>query len=350
MKINAKCQMPKTKQISNSKQSPPPISSPLEGEGKGGGAVFLDCLGFRASVLGFGRINALLILLLTFFGTVNAGAGDAGAAFLKIPVDSRVVALGDASVAYVDNASALYYNPAGLARIPKADFTFMHNMWLLGMHHEYGAVGFRIKQVGSFGLSFNYWGSGTIPRITIRGDTIGEFSASDWTVNLGYGKDIGDFYIGTGFKYISEKNDSFGASCFGFDLGAMYNTPLKGLQMGFSLANLGTQLKVDSLAYSLPMLVRLGWRYSLPGPGLAITQDFIFSNADNLGVGVGAEYWIAKVLALRFGYRTGANYEGLSGLRAGLGILIKGFGIDYAYAPYGKLGMSNRFTVSFKIQ
>lgn len=292
----------------------------------------------------------LISIFMIVFNSANAGPGGASAAFLKLPVDSRVVALGEAGTAYIDNAAALYYNPAGLGKIQKADFRFMHNMWLLGMNHEYFATGFNIKRVGSFGLSINYWGSGAIPSITIRGDTIGEFTAYDWTVNIGYGKELGDFCFGTGLKYVSEKNDSFGGSCFGFDMGAMYNTPIKGLQAGLSCANLGTQIELDSTAYPMPLLFRLGWRYALPGPALAITQDFILSNADNLGIGLGAEYWTAQVLALRLGYRTGPGYEGFSGLRAGLGIFIKGFGIDYAYAPYGKLGMSNRFTIAFAIQ
>jgi hypothetical protein len=54
------------------------------------------------------------------------------------------------------------------------------------------------------------------------------------------------------------------------------------------------------------------------------------------------------MLALRVGYRTGSDVDGLSGLRAGLGLSWQGIGVDYAYAPYGKLGASHRISISYR--
>jgi len=53
------------------------------------------------------------------------------------------------------------------------------------------------------------------------------------------------------------------------------------------------------------------------------------------------------VLALRVGYRTGSDVDGFSGLRAGLGLSLHGIGVDYAFAPYGKLGASHRISISY---
>jgi hypothetical protein len=60
-----------------------------------------------------------------------------GAAFLKIPVGPRVCGMGEAAVAYIDDASALFYNPAGLANVPTFSALFAHNQGLLGMNREY---------------------------------------------------------------------------------------------------------------------------------------------------------------------------------------------------------------------
>ncbi len=289
--------------------------------------------------------SAFLLTLLLFFNAAHAAPGDAGAAFLKIPVDARIVGAGEAGVASAAGAAALYYNPAGLSHIEKYNILFMHNSWIAGMYHEYFAAGFQIKKFGALGLSFNYVGSGKLPRITIRGDTIGEFSASDWALGAGYGRDFGALRIGLGFKYMSEKNDSFGSGAFAADLGATYDAPVKGLRAGLSLCNLGTKITLDQESFSLPWLLRFGLRYEMKSA--ALNQEFLFSNAAAIGIGLGAEYRIAKVLALRLGYRTGPTYEGFSGLRAGLGIAIRKFAIDYAFAPYGLIGSAHRFTLSF---
>ncbi|OGC41871.1 hypothetical protein A2Y85_01835 [candidate division WOR-3 bacterium RBG_13_43_14] len=305
-------------------------------------------LGFRYSRFGFVMRVAMIIFLAAALGFLYAGAGDAGAAFLKIPVDARIVGMGEASVSFVDNASAMFYNPAGLGKIKSLDITFMHNAWLLGMNHEYLSSAFAVQKIGTFGIAFNYWGSGAIPIITIRGDSTGEtFSASDWTISLGYGRVFGDLSVGGSFKYLKESNEEFGASSMSIDLGAGYDLPIKGLKAGMSVTNLGSGFSLDQEQYALPMLFRLGWKYDLGN--LGCTQDFIISNADPVGFALGLEYRVAEMLALRAGYRSGSGVEGLSGLRSGIGIAIKGFGINYAVAPYGKLGIAHRVSLSFTI-
>jgi hypothetical protein len=51
-------------------------------------------------------------------------------------------------------------------------------------------------------------------------------------------------------------------------------------------------------------------------------------------------------IALRAGYSN--NHTEGSGLRAGIGLRIKGVSFDYAYTPQGELGMSNRYELSFR--
>jgi hypothetical protein len=101
----------------------------------------------------------------------------------------------------------------------------------------YGSEG-----LGKFGLAFDYWGSGAIQGINIRGETIPGYtvSAADWSLNLGYARSISDFSVGLGLKLIHQQQESLSTSAVAFDVGAMYKTPLKGLQAGVSVANIGT--------------------------------------------------------------------------------------------------------------
>ena len=60
---------------------------------------------------------------------------------------------------------------------------------------------------------------------------------------------------------------------------------------------------------------------------------------------MGAEYWVNRFIALRTGYVS--NHTEGSGIRAGMGLRIKGISFDYAYQGQGELGLSNRFELGF---
>jgi hypothetical protein len=288
--------------------------------------------------------HTAVLLLLAAPALVLASTG---AAFLKIPVGPRVVGIGEAAVAYVDDASALFYNPAGLANVPTFDILLSHNQWFLDMNHEYVAGAFGAKELGMFGLAFDYWGSGSIQGVNIRGESIPGylFSAADWSLSFGYGKNISDFSLGLGAKFIHQQHESLSTSAWAFDAGAMYKTPLEGLKAGVAVANIGTQAKLYEESYDLPLQARLGWRYDYSIVG--VTQDFILSETEKPGIAAGLECRPVEIVAFRVGYRTGSGYDGFSGLRAGLGLSWQGIGVDYAFAPYGKLGMTHRISISY---
>jgi tetratricopeptide (TPR) repeat protein len=64
----------------------------------------------------------------------------------------------------------------------------------------------------------------------------------------------------------------------------------------------------------------------------------------------GAEYTIQKIFSIRAGYKyspdTG-NLSGLTGIAAGAGLNLGPVGFDYAFVPFGELGMSHRAALKF---
>ena len=66
--------------------------------------------------------------------------GTSAAAFLNIQVGARGMAMGGAFVASANDASALYWNPAGIARLPKGEAMVMHTNWLAGTDFDFGAI------------------------------------------------------------------------------------------------------------------------------------------------------------------------------------------------------------------
>jgi hypothetical protein len=65
---------------------------------------------------------------------------------------------------------------------------------------------------------------------------------------------------------------------------------------------------------------------------------------------LGAEDTLFSLLALRAGYQfnlSNPDLSGLTGLTAGFGFSLRQFMLDYAYLPFGELGASHRFSVTY---
>jgi hypothetical protein len=69
---------------------------------------------------------------------------------------------------------------------------------------------------------------------------------------------------------------------------------------------------------------------------------------------VGTEYQLIHTAAWSFDGRMGYNTQtmsdvtGVTGLSVGAGFGLHGLSIDYAFVPYGGLGITNRFSLSAK--
>ena len=86
------------------------------------------------------RVLAALVLgvlvsvpLLAPRATAQDKVGTAAAEFLNIPVGPRATAMGGAFGAIADDLSAVYWNPAGLARINGGRLAFEYASWLEGL-------------------------------------------------------------------------------------------------------------------------------------------------------------------------------------------------------------------------
>ena len=84
------------------------------------------------------RIVAAMVLVLVGTGwcwsaEFHDHAGATGMAFLKVGIGGRAVAMGGAYSAVSGDATAGYWNPAGLIGIEGRDVVWMHFAWFQGI-------------------------------------------------------------------------------------------------------------------------------------------------------------------------------------------------------------------------
>jgi hypothetical protein len=87
------------------------------------------------------RINLILSVLLTFLSAASISkVGTSAATFLKIEPDARSMGMGGAYVATANDASSLWWNPAGIARIGNSAAVLNHSVWFADISYNYAGV------------------------------------------------------------------------------------------------------------------------------------------------------------------------------------------------------------------
>jgi len=289
--------------------------------------------------------------------TCYADVGEAGAQFLKIGAGARPVGMGGCFAGLADDVNAVYWNPGGLSQIEKREATMMYNRWFQDIGYGYiGYVHPVSEKTGVFGGAVSYLVVGDMNRAKVDADgdmveTNGKFGASDTLVTLSYGRKIKKVNAGISLKYINSKIDDESAAGFAVDLGCLYTTPVPKLNVGLVVQNLGTKMKFISEADPLPLSFKLGASYKmLEEDALTLVMDVNIPVEGNVNVHAGGEYRLLNMMALRMGYKTTTvkGLGALSGLSAGCGFSYRGYGIDYAWVPYGDLGNTHRISLTAK--
>ena len=303
------------------------------------------------SQLGLIILTLTLVINFTTLAYSADNPASTGLSFLKLGAGSRAVGLGETYTAVANDASATYWNPAGLANLSGTELMFTHNKWLQDITNEFAALGFRAGK-NAFGVSFMSNTIGGIERrVNASAEPLDVLNAHDIMFGLSYARWFGDnLSLGTTVKYLYQKIYIEGASGFAVDLGLQYQTPLQGLKTGLVFQNFGFMSKLQEESTELPQTIRLGLAYQLPfqilsGEFLLATDWMkILENTSHLNFGL--EYNFVKYFALRFGYQTGFEDKSLHG---GFGVSFNRYRLDYAYVPFSSdLGNSHR--ISFGVR
>jgi hypothetical protein len=80
-------------------------------------------------------------------------AGISTAQFLKIGVGARASAMGEAFIAVSNDASALYWNAAGITQFSEDQLIISHNVWVVDINHDFIGAVYHLDDDNSFGAS-----------------------------------------------------------------------------------------------------------------------------------------------------------------------------------------------------
>ena len=304
----------------------------------------------------------MILLFLPALAFGQAKVGTAGAQFLEIGVSARAVGMGEAFLALSDDASALYYNPAGMVQMEKPEFMVSHIDYPAGIAYEFLGLVYPSNNLGGvWGFGFYMLNSGDMPWTTYDYPSDEDpyssnltFSAKDYALALSYGASLTDrFSIGLTFKFIDELYESKRATGWACDVGTLYDTGFRGFKIAMVISNFGPDLKFIQMSYPLPMNFKFGGSMDIINNGshkatFGLEGSHPNDNLEKFNGGI--EYWYNNVLALR----VGNHFENdAGGFTAGAGLNLNlsklSLSFDYAYHDFGWLTQIHRFSVNVRM-
>lgn len=300
-------------------------------------------------------------LLLIAQGS-SGGASKYAGEFLSLGVGARPMGMGGAYAAISDDASAIYWNPAGLTHLSRRQVLFMHAESFGGLvGHDYLGFALPLKALHSaLGIGLLRLGVDEIPYTewdpqTQRPRVLKEVNDAEYALFFSYARTgWRGLSIGGSAKLIRKGVGDDYALGLGVDAGALWR-PRPRWALGAKLADVtSTPLAWNSGEKEciLPML-KLGIAFistprALRGEILlALDADIRFEGRDyaawasmgevSLDPRAGLEYWYRHRVALRVGILSEQFSAGVS-IRLGAG------GVDYAFLAHDELDNSHRLS------
>ena len=291
----------------------------------------------------------LLVAGATAAGAAAAAGGEAGA-WMGLGSGARAAGMANAFAAVADDPTALFFNPAGLDQIPggRVELTYHYPYAdVKDVAYGSGVLSYNMSgrgfALGTFAVGMNYFKASGIPEAGGLGLTGRTFSDYESALVLGWGKGLGGnvvageeprYNLGVAVKVISTKVYDYQDGGFGLDAGLLFR-PAPGTRVGLGLANLvAPNIELKAVRDVYPATARLGAAVDF-APGFLATVETRVRKDGDVAAAAGGEVTLAKVVALRAGYRYPENTP-----TAGMGVAAGKYRFDLCWRPHGDLGDS----------
>ncbi|MFH2070581.1 MAG: conjugal transfer protein TraF [Elusimicrobiota bacterium] len=304
------------------------------------------------------KFLAALLLLILMLPVVSE------AAFEQISVGARPAGLGGAYTALSDDVYSVYYNPAGLALIPRTELTTQYSQLYMGLWDNsalaYSFVGIAqpikfAKDFGTVGLSWLQFNSSNLYKentmalsygknFRIGGKPLLDLGINLKSLSLGYGEheytydaltDDGVTWSssqGGGTKRADSLFEKYGfdKSAFTIDFGARYSI-FRNYRLGLMVSNITEpNIALDpSVDAKLSRAINLGIAHT--GPNYNLGFDFMtkqFNKLTDSRIAVAGEQYFPFGLGIRASLVTGTR--NLFNFSCGFGYRTDVLQLDYA--------------------
>jgi hypothetical protein len=296
----------------------------------------------------------IALLMTVFVAQAAVAAGQTAAEFLSIVPDARTAALGGAGVALSPDANAQHLNTARYAFSQNSfGAAVSYIPWMLpnaGDMVTYYGAGFGRFGRTALSLAVRYANMGDII-LTPDGIHTNTLQLSDYAIDVGYARQIIPWLsAGLTLRYLSivraEQGGVVPSGAFAADASVYYRQKFSShtVTAGLSLLNVGDKVNIGGVDASLPVSVNMGVGWTLAAEEhhismlFNVAQPLTAAHAEGnpslpqAALGVGVEYGFRQRLFARFGYLHSAReYDDLSHLSFGAGVLLGGLSIDAAY-------------------
>jgi hypothetical protein len=309
----------------------------------------------------------VFILAAVFAAWAAHGSAETtGASFLKIGAGARALGMGSAFTAAADDATALFWNPAGLAGLSSRQVTAMHTDWITDVRFDHLAYAHPLAGRGTtIGLGVAHLSQGRLDSRDENRASRGTFHARDAAVTLGLSRAVRPgTQLGANVKYIDQQIEREKAAGWAVDLGGLQQVS-KTISLGLSVQNLGPSMRFVEEGYRLPLSVTGGasWRLTHAFVTDVDVRHLVYEKKTS--VSVGTEFWVMNRIALRSGYLSSLGgssgrfvsssesaasrlSSSLTGMHMGLGLKIYSGQMDYALTPSGEFGSAHRLSLSYR--
>lgn len=282
---------------------------------------------------------------------------------LLLGAGARALGMGNAFVPVSDDATAVYWNPAGLAGLSRSEAQVQHAERFGGtVNHDVITLA-RPSRIGGFGIGLLRLGVDGVRLTTLEDPSqpLGpenrpivsrEVGTSDYNLHLAYGRAARpNLYLGAALKLIWRNLAAGNGSGYGLDVGVLY-VPVPALTLGASIRNLTrTRITFDSATTDrIQPSIIIGGAYTkgsraLRGRLIFAGSVHMFEEESGLedleSVQLGAEYIYRERLAFRIGAK-GNHFT------AGTGIyLYSSLAFDLAFVENSQLDNTYQISASF---